>query len=655
MKKKALVITLLLAGVGTTLTPTKSSIKIQNIKHIELLSKSTNYSNQTMTSQQAEDLKGKIITINNIKFGGIKAVKIASDMSTNTLFASPNFNPNGFASTVNKNLYYYELNPANDNLAMNEAIKLHGGNPVDTCVFFQSSALRAIGQDVPDYIGFTTHLERWLGNNGWERHTDFQYLQRGDICFASYYHTFLFMGWENKSKGIAYVMGNESYCSPYYRNRNLSGQSPVTYGDNSYYNATCYWTYGSGYTGPIEGADPVHQGGYNAIGTTQSTAVLNIQKSPNTWSNIIGKVPSGITIPVISQNGPWFEIYYNGNTGWIDGNYTSGLDESMGAGANNTNMPQGDNLVVEANGGLYLNTSPSLDSTQIVLLPNGTAVKAIGWENGWYKVDYEGTIGWIDAEYTSANGKDILPVNKTVQTNTSSEKKKTDNTFTQSSVDGTVRVLADDLCLNQKPFVNDGIITTLSKGTVVKAIAKSSNGWYKVEYKGQVGWIGGSPYSDFKATPKTENNTFTQTSVDGTITVLAYDLCLNKKPFANDGIIATLPKGTVVKAIAKSSNGWYKVEYKGQVGWIGGFPYSTFKKAPKIINTVNYKNAEKTATVNANGGLWLNENPSLNNPKNIEVMPNGSSLKILEQKGDWTEVIYDGQVGWAYSLYITIN
>ncbi|MGL4741767.1 MAG: hypothetical protein ACRC41_13315 [Sarcina sp.] len=114
--------------------------------------------NQTMTKEQAAKLKGKTITVNNMKFSGLKTMKIAPDQQGTGFMATPGFDPNGFASSVNKQLYNYELNPANDNSAMNEAIQLHGGNPVDTCVFFQSSALRGIGQNVPDYIGYTTHL-----------------------------------------------------------------------------------------------------------------------------------------------------------------------------------------------------------------------------------------------------------------------------------------------------------------------------------------------------------------------------------------------------------------------------------------------------------------------------------------------------------------
>ena len=500
---------------------------------------------------------------------------------------------------------------------------------------------------MPYYIGYTTHLENWLANNGWTRHVDFQCLQRGDICFAGTYHTFLFMGWEDKSKGIAYVMGNESFSEPYYRNRNLNGQSPVTYGNNSYYQATCFWTYGQGYTGSVTGKNPVHTGGYNAIGTATATSSLNIQAGPNTWSNVIGNIPNGVTVPVISTNGEWYKVYYNGVTGWIDGNYTNGLDESLGGGAAPTNMPVGDNLTVTSPVGLWLTNGPSAGSGNIVLLPNGTPVKALAFQNGWYKVNYEGTIGWLDAQYTSSNGKDILP--KSSSQPQSQQQPQSKKTFTQHAVNGTVTVECGGLWINEKPFANDGNIIVVPHGTKLQATAESNNGWYKVTYKGQTGWIGGSPYSSFKQAPVKQapasGNQVSQ-KVIGKVEVTADGLCMNEHPAPNDGVIEVLHRGTIVNLLGTSSNGWYHVSYNGKEGWIGGSPYS------QVVGQQQATNNQETATVQSPVGLWLNGSPNTSNP--IEVMPHNATMKVLGRQGNWTKVDYNGQIGWAYTQYLNI-
>lgn len=691
MKKNKILSLVLLASVGTIgmgglSTAPKTKNEVLLTQHAESNNKidnnninktNNNTSNQTLSKKQAESLKNKTVTVKGMKFSGLTTMKIAPDM--NSFAAIPGFDQDGFASNINKQLYDYELNPANDETAMNEAIQLHGGDPTNTCVFFQSSALRGIGQDVPDYIGYTTHLENWLSNNGWTRHTNFATIQRGDICFASYYHTFLFMGWENKEKGVAYVMGNESYSEPYFRNRNLNGQSPVTYGDNnSYYQATCYWTYGQGYTGVSSAPNPVQGNGYNEIGTATTKATVNLRASDGTWSSILGQVPSGTTLAVMAQNGEWFEVYYDGQSGWVSANYTNGLDESMGSGAT-ANMPQGDNLTVTANDGLWLTATPN--GSNIVCLPNGTPVKAIGWKNGYYKVNYEGTIGWLNAQYTSANGSDILPASATISSNSntpssnsnsntnsnSNSSSNTGSSFTQKSVNGTVTIDCDGLWLNSNPFPNDGNQVVVPQGAKVQATAESSNGWYKVTYKGVTGWVGGSPYSSFTSTTSAHVDTPTtvinskpaSSTTTGTIDANG-GLWLNTNPnLSNPQGIEVIPNGASVK-ILKVQGAWSLVNYNGTTGWSYNQYINTNSAtkvtpkpaaAPKPVS----KSKTTTGTINANGGLWLNGNPNLSNPEGIEVIPNGATVQILEVQGDWDLVSYNGTTGWSYKQYINTN
>ncbi|MGL4453692.1 MAG: SH3 domain-containing protein [Sarcina sp.] len=659
----------------------KSSVNQTNTQNTKTTTENNQNSqnNQNLTKAQVQNLKNKTVNAHGMKFSGLTTMKIAPNMP-NAFATIPGFNPNGFASNVNEQLYNYELNPANDQAAMNEAINLHDGNPVNTCVFFQSSALRAIGESVPDYIGYTTHLENWLANNGWTRHTNFATIQRGDLVFASYYHTFLFMGWENKAKGIAYVMGNESFNEPYFRNRNLNGQSPINYGNNnSYYQATCYWTYGQGYTGQSNSPNPVQANGYNAIGTALTTANVNLRASDGTWSSILGQVPNGTTLAVMQQSGNWFEVYYDGQTGWVDANYTDGLDESMGSGATST-MPVGDNLTVTSPIGLWLTTTPT--GSNIVCLPDATPVKAIGWDNGYYKVNYEGTIGWLDAEYTSANGSDILPASDNVSSNVvpqpnnnnnnNSQPATTNNnsnsSFTEKSVNGTVTVNCDGLWLNSNPFPNDGNQIVVPQGTNLTATAESNNGWFKVTYNGITGWVGGSPYSSFTAaTPapaptKTTNNNSNSSSVNGTVTVNCTAIWINSSPEANVGNLITVPHGTELTTTAKSANGWYQVSYNGVTGWIGGAPYTSFTSSSKQGSATNSQNqptatttSSTTGTIDANGGLWLNGNPNLSNPNGIEVIPNGATVQIEQVNGAWDLVDYDGTTGWSYNEYINTN
>lgn len=69
----------------------------------------------------------------------------------------------------------------------------------------------------------------------------------------------------------------------------------------------------------------------------------------------------------------------------------------IGAGAQVDQLATTDNL--------NLRTAPSLDASIIEVMPEGTVVELqAGPENGFYRVDYDGLIGWAHGDYLVAPG-----------------------------------------------------------------------------------------------------------------------------------------------------------------------------------------------------------------------------------------------------------
>lgn len=602
-----------------------------------------------------------------MKFSGIQAVKIAPDMPGNEFAVAPNFNPNGFASTINEKLYNYEANLNNDAAAMKEATALHGGNPVDTCVYFQSSALRAIGEKVPYYIGYTTKLENWLSNNGWEKHTDFQYLQKGDICFAGTYHTFLFMGWKDESKGIAYVMGDESFTEPYYRDRNLSGQSPAIYGNDSYYETTCYWTYGQGYTGPIEGKNPVHEGGYDAIGlATINTMDAKMMSAPNSNSTQLQVIPDNTTVPVMAQNNSWFEVYYNGKTGWINSADTNGLAESLGGSSSNVPNTSSSNNTSNSNPnlpsvkitspiGLWEGTEPNLNGEKIVAIPYNTSVPVLGYENGWYKVNYNEIIGWVDGIYTSGQGK---PVGKDL-----SEKKSQDKI--DNSNHGNSSMTNPDTTASPTTSNNSGNSQHQSKRITTKnnkiigtsnTSGDTKNSINSNTKKRHTTTTTKSTTSQ-KNKPSVKNSTSTINSTGkpsiskadksgqlGKIRVESI-LGVDLDNSINSSEITNIPNNTILNVVAQK-DGWFKVRYNGELGWVDGQFTSQLNDINKVFTGVNIVGLTLT-----NKEIYSNSNAS---SSIIGVIPNSTVLNLIGEQGDWYKVNYGGKTGWINNSNLNV-
>ncbi|MGL5574184.1 MAG: SH3 domain-containing protein [Sarcina sp.] len=605
MKKKNLLGMLLLASALTfsisTSAKTNPNIKTEN--HI-LLTKPAHEqninskNNENLSKSEVQNLKGKTIQKDGMTFSGIKAMKIAPDM-TNSFAVTPGFDSNGFASSVNKNLYNYELNMHNDKNSMAEAINLNGGNPVNTCVFFQSSSLRAIGQNVPDSIGYTAYLENWLANNGWTKHTNFNYIQKGDLCFASYYHTFLFMGWKNKAKGIAWVMGNESFVQPYYRPRNLNGQSPQIYGENSYTGATVYWTYGQGYQGPQNTSNPLHKSVYNAFGSTQLTTSTPLYQNEGGNGAIYATIPSGTTLPILESQNGWYKVYFESNFGWINANAGNGIAESLGGSGGVANTLTGSNIggpykniqstqypsigtgVIIANG-LYLHENASLNSPNIGILPQGANISVIAQNNNMYEVQYYGQVGWV-----SSNPNYIQTM---MSPSTPSPAAQAPNhQIKGTSVNGTTTVNVDLYLNNEPTSTQNGAtsLTTIPAGTTVNVLENLSNGWYKVQYNGVTGYIDASYTNGI--TP-------------------------NYKWIENNGVWYYINKnGQKQTGWIQNNNTWYYLNNNGQMqtGWIKLNGQWYYLNSYGAMQTGWFEQNDHWYFANSNGQMqtgWIQDN-----------------------------------------------
>jgi len=79
---------------------------------------------------------------------------------------------------------------------------------------------------------------------------------------------------------------------------------------------------------------------------------------------------------------------------------------------------------------------------------------------------------------------------------------------------------------------------------------------------------------------------------------------------------------------------------------------SEYFNMPSNIPQSGNQNLERTGTVSLQSGyLNIRSGPTINSPV-IAMAPNGSTLIILGQSGDWYNVDYNGTKGYASSIYV---
>jgi cell wall-associated NlpC family hydrolase len=139
-------------------------------------------------------------------------------------------------------------------------------------------------------------------------------------------------------------------------------------------------------------------------------------------------------------------------------------------------------------------TTPSTGGQWVTTLSESCEVLIHGQENSWYKVSYQGNIGYMYAEYLEprANGEGKY---------------------------GYAVVTGSFVRIRSIPSTEGIILGTLSEGLNVKVLGVK-DGWYKVQYGNVVGFMNPEYLEPIKMIeqPKTSNNTGSKTGSSGSST-----------------------------------------------------------------------------------------------------------------------------------------
>ncbi|URN95685.1 MAG: D-alanyl-D-alanine carboxypeptidase family protein [Candidatus Pristimantibacillus lignocellulolyticus] len=120
-----------------------------------------------------------------------------------------------------------------------------------------------------------------------------------------------------------------------------------------------------------------------------------------------------------------------------------------------------------------------------------------------------------------------------------------------------------NLNIRKGPSTANKIITTVTKGTQLTVTEKAKDGWIKVNFKGQIGYAS----SQYVKVSNSSSNSSKATTGKVTYTATA-NLNIRKGPSTTNKIITTVTKGTQLAVTEKAKNGWLKVSFKGQIGYV---------------------------------------------------------------------------------------
>ena len=127
---------------------------------------------------------------------------------------------------------------------------------------------------------------------------------------------------------------------------------------------------------------------------------VNFRKGPGTSYSIITSLNKGTKVGYISENNGWAKISYNGNIGYMSTNYLATIDSNSGGNNSESNEDSTIKSEKQVTGNrVNFRKGPGTNYSVITSLNKGTKVGYISESNGWAKVNYNGTIGYISVNY----------------------------------------------------------------------------------------------------------------------------------------------------------------------------------------------------------------------------------------------------------------
>lgn len=211
---------------------------------------------------------------------------------------------------------------------------------------------------------------------------------------------------------------------------------------------------------------------------------LNVRTSPDTNSKVIGKLNSGTSVDILSQENDWTEISFQGTNAWISSQYIQ-------AGKNQEKKKETNNNGTITASSLNVREKPSLNGNIIGSVAQGDNFRILKEENNWTNIELpNGTNGWVASWY----------VNKDQSSSTESK--------SSSSVKN-VTILHNGSNIRQSATTNATIVARANQGDTFEVVGTEKD-WYEIKLgDGQTGFIAGWIVSNGKQSQPTDQSSST--------------------------------------------------------------------------------------------------------------------------------------------------
>ena len=313
-------------------------------------------------------------------------------------------------------------------------------------------------------------------------------------------------------------------------------------------------------------------------GKVTASSSLNVRSNASTSSPIIGSLKTNDIVEILETLNGWYKIKYNNSVGYVSSQYVyvTILTPDNGANDNNSssdsNNGSNDNSSttqnkigkVTASSSLNVRSNASTSSSIIGSLKTNDTVEILETLNGWYKIKYNNSVGYVSSQYVSiTTSAPNTGISSDSTTGSDSNNSSNDNSSTTQTKTGKVTA-SSSLNVRSSASTSSSIIGSLKTNDTVE-ILETLNGWYKIKYNNTIGYVS-SQYISVSTSSGSSSNPETTHTKTGTVTASS-SLNVRSSASVSSSIIGSLNSKATVE-ILETLNGWYKIKYNNSVGYV---------------------------------------------------------------------------------------
>ncbi|HEE9846361.1 SH3 domain-containing protein [Clostridium perfringens] len=404
---------------------------------------------------------------------------------------------------------------------------------------------------------------------------------------------------------------------------------------------------------------------------------LNVRTSPNENGQVIGTLHKNDKVNVLDKSiDGWYKIDFNGRRAYVSSKYVNLISYK-----NNEVKTEVKKEPIEGIGKVNINTALNVrqasttNSRIIGSLKGGEKVNIISESNGFYKIEFNNSYGYVYSKYISKDGDSekvqVVKQGEVKKEKVDESKKEAKATPKAEPVVLAVRSLnktgivnvSSSLNVRSSASTSSKVIGSLSGNTKVTIVGEEG-AFYKIEYKGSHGYVAKEYVKD--VTESNNSNQGTQTpekpstpeSTEKTgIVNVSSSLNVREGASTSSKVIGSLSGNTKVIIVGEEGE-FYKIEYKGSHGYVA-------KEYVKDVTESNNSNqgtqtpekpstpesTEKTGIVNVSSSLNVREGASTSS-KVIGSLSGNTKVIIVGEEGAFYKIEYKGSHGYVAKEYV---